>query len=219
MMKDQMTAPLGGRRFFRNAAGFSALAPLLALFLNFAYRNQAAGVPLLTYLIGGASFLLILVGLAAAFVGLFGVRTHGKEGIFVYALIGLCLNSLALLALVLFFVLASQGNMPTPGDLGVRTQLIGVWENRTTSSAGESVIDLELREDGKFHFQLTGDGIADFSGTWRVQNKRLYLQVDAFVEGNREAVGSMVRWSIDDITPSKITFGAKNGQEVYIRKN
>ena len=102
---------LEGSSFYRKLAGFSALAPVLAGYLDFSLREPAKKSLSLTCTIVGVTLIFVLLGLAAAIVALFGVRKHGKEWILKPAIFGLCLNCLALLAMVAGVVaalLASQ---------------------------------------------------------------------------------------------------------------
>jgi hypothetical protein len=46
--------------------------------------------------------------------------------------------------------------------------------------------------DGTYQFCLTGASVAHFSGSWSVQNSRLYLLVTECVDGNRDEIGEKI---------------------------
>jgi hypothetical protein len=65
---------------------------------------------------------------------------------------------------------------------------------------------------------LSGKSVADFSGKWSVENRRLYLKVDSILEGNADRIGSRINWSIEKLEQTELVLGASNGQDRFQRK-
>jgi hypothetical protein len=93
-------------------------------------------------------------------------------------------------------------------------QLVGVWVAWHDKMAEK----LELRADGTYRFVLTGDGVADFSGRWAVDGGALNLDVDKFVDGNRERIGNRVRWTVEKFEGDNLVLGGLTGDTTYVRQ-
>jgi hypothetical protein len=200
--------------FPRKAAFFSLVAALACVAGNFLTREIAKQSQIITVGVGVLSAILVLAGLIAAIAALFGIPKYGKKGILWPALAGLGLNALVVGVTVWVGVLAWKGGVPTLQDLDLRKQLIGTW---VSSDAGTTT-EIHLGEDGSFRFVLTGDSVADFSGKWSLQRRRLYLNVEKIVDGNRDRIGNQLRWSLDRLEGDELVLGAANGQDRYVRK-
>jgi hypothetical protein len=189
-------------------------APAATVGINVVSRQLAEDWPPFGHVIAAASAVLILGGLAASVFALGCIPKHGRRGILWQALGGLGLNSLAVAGLAWVFVLATRGSLPMPGDFDYQQRLAGKWVKEHNGVATA----LELQKEGSFRFVLSGASIADFSGKWSVQNRRLYLNVESIVEGNAERIGKRIHWSIDKLEPNELVLGASNGQDRYERK-
>jgi|GEM_PF-6731703 len=93
-------------------------------------------------------------------------------------------------------------------------QLVGTWV--AWHSTKTEVLDLHA--DGTYRFVLVGDSTADFSGKWAVNGRDLELNVDKFVDGNRERIGDKVRWKIEKVEANEIVLGGLNEDTTYIRQ-
>ena len=96
-----------GRAFWRQAAQFSALAPIVAVVLIACCRSISridpsiwAGGPLLVLIVGGLAILLVACGLVLGIVGLIGGIRRAARGMVALAAVGILLNGL--LAYLLF---------------------------------------------------------------------------------------------------------------------
>lgn len=209
----EKTWQVGMKTFPQKAARFSLLAPALMLALNVVTAAAVKGLPASTLVVGAISAVMIIAGLVASVLALAGIAKHGRTGILWPALIGLTLNALVAAGVILVFVVASRGGLPTLDDLALKRQITGDW----VRDGNGDKMSLKLRADGTFHFFVSVDGGADFSGTWAVQNRWLHLNVENIVEGNRERIGNLIRWTIDQADPNELSLGAAKGQDRYAR--
>jgi putative Mn2+ efflux pump MntP len=94
-----MVMPPPVNSFPKQAALFSLLAPFVGLGLSILGQPVAHGAAL--FIIGCVSILLILAGFVLGIVALFGIKTHGKKGILVRALAGVCINGFLILMMLI----------------------------------------------------------------------------------------------------------------------
>jgi hypothetical protein len=171
-------------------------------------------LPALGLVIGVVSIFCLLAGLISGVIALCGIPSYGTKGILWPALLGLGLNSLGIAAVVVLWILASSGSVPEPEDLDLHKQLAGTW----VQTEPENRIELRLSGNGSFRFLMTGTSVADFSGTWSVQRRKLYLNVEQIRDGNRDHIEKHISWSIDELTGNQLVLGAKNGKDRYTRQ-
>jgi hypothetical protein len=204
------------RSFAQNVALFSLLAPIAAAGFDYFANSLRNEDPLVGRVLGLTAIILVPVGLAASVIALAFIPRLGKTGILWQALGGLSLNGVLMVVMAWVFVLASKGGVPTLDDMDLRQQLIGEW----VADKDGVTMGIELRRDGSFRVLHLHSGIsvADFSGKWAVQNRDLYLNVDTIVDGNREAIGNKLNWSIDKLERNELVLGWASGQTRYERK-
>lgn len=101
--------PSTRKPFAFQAAQASLLAPLTAvgvsIVVNAGMGNQAT--PLVKIITGSLCVLLIVLGFVFGIVALFGVRRHGRKGIFGRAIAGVCVNGI----LIAFMAVSIPGFM------------------------------------------------------------------------------------------------------------
>jgi len=115
MTSVSQTPPPAKKPFARQAATVSWVAPICVFVIDSALTgtirtgqlDHLHGVGrVLTLALAMLAVLLGLFGLVMGIVGLAGVRRHGRKGILVPAIVGICLNT-GVLGLMLFgFVIA-----------------------------------------------------------------------------------------------------------------
>lgn len=93
-------------------------------------------------------------------------------------------------------------------------QLAGTW---VAWHAKKTEI-LDLRADGTYRFVLAGDAVADFSGKWAVNGRDLELQVEKFVDGDRDKIGKKVNWKIEKLEANELVLGGLDADTTYIRQ-
>ena len=105
--------PPAKKSFAQQAARASWMAPICVFVINWALTMSIRSGQLdhlhgmgrlLTLALVTLAALLALFGVAMGIVGLAGVRRHGRKGILVPAIVGICLNT-AILGLMLLGVL------------------------------------------------------------------------------------------------------------------
>ena len=110
----QITSPEANPNpFARQAALFCLLAPFVGIAVNAAVRAMRQGSsapidPQIGMLVGLVSLGLIVLGLIFGIVALAGMRTHGRQGIFGRAVIGILLNGLLLGLVVVGFISSAK---------------------------------------------------------------------------------------------------------------
>jgi hypothetical protein len=216
-MEQEMKRVSKKEPFAKQAALFCLLAPMVAIAMNVAAMKAVQDYAMGSMVIGGVSALFMLASPVFGVIALAGIRRHGTRGILVRSIIGIGLSTVCIASGVFVFLLASRGALPSPDDFTLRERLIGTWERRGRAPAGETVSWMRLSTDGTFRRLTTGGSVANFSGTWSVQNKRIYLLVNEFVEGNRAAIGNKIVMSIDQITSEKLVVGGSKDQAIYAR--
>jgi predicted membrane protein len=87
--------------FTHQAAKASWIAPLVVIAL-FVFGHQVAARVILELI----ALVLIVAGICLGIAALFGIRKHGRKGIFAPALAGLILNGLLLFIFITNFVAA-----------------------------------------------------------------------------------------------------------------
>lgn len=203
------------RSFAQQAALFSLLVPIVAVGISVFTRKSAEDSPMVGHIIAIVNAVLILGGLMASVFALASIPKQGRSGILWQALVGLGFNSLAVGAIVWLVVLAARGGIPNSGDVDYKKQLA---DNKWVADENGISTTLELRTDGSFRLVLSGKSVADFSGKWSVQNRRLYLNVETILEGKADRIGNRIQWTIDKLEQNELVLGAANGTDRYQRK-
>lgn len=135
-----------------------------------------------------------------------------------------CFGALLVLGGIILAISAIFRGMRSSGilltDSEIREKLVGDWAGTPRTPEGLPVTaNLTFNADGTFHFNLRiTDKLADYSGTWTVQNRRLQHTITAVHFGKQSIVGpSQPLGRVNQISDTQLTLGTDNGVEIYHR--